>query len=545
MAAVLQPTEQKLLGAYYTPPLLADFLASWAIETPRDRVLEPACGDAVFLLAAARRLRALGTPPSAAAAQLTAFDLDATAAHSAAAALAEELRSPSRVSVGDFFRQSVPPEHERFDAAVGNPPWIRYHLFEGDTREQSQALAKAAGVAISGLASSWAAFVVHASSFLKPEGRLGFVLPAELLTTDYAEPIRDFLTARFGTVHVITFKERVFPGALVDAVLLLASGRGPGAVAVTQLRNASGITGLKLAAPSAQTRPGKWSRLLVPTEAVVAYDAAAPLPGVTRLGEAMAVDIGVVTGANAYFVVDRDTRAKFGLEQVTERAVPRPTQLTGTVYREADWLAAVEGGEPAWLFTAEELTDDVRRYVEHGEAIGANRAYKCRVRGEKWWRLRRFDPPDFLLSYMAHRAPRFAANEARASSTNLVHQVRATRPVPASNAVAAGFYNSLTLLSAEIEGRTYGGGVLKLETKEAERLLLPLGVAEPVWRELAERAGLVDSAVRQNQVEAALDLVDPILLGKGLGLSAEDRRALRAGWEVMRSRRALRGRSRP
>jgi hypothetical protein len=51
-------------------------------------------------------------------------------------------------------------------------------------------------------------------------------------------------------------------------------------------------------------------------------------------------------------------------------------------------------------------------------------------------------PPDLFLSYMAHETPRLAWNRAHALSTNLIHGV-------------------------------YGGGVLKLETKEAERVLLP------------------------------------------------------------------------
>ncbi|MGN1274267.1 MAG: hypothetical protein ACI4UF_06700, partial [Thermoguttaceae bacterium] len=35
------------------------------------------------------------------------------------------------------------------------------------------------------------------------------------------------------------------------------------------------------------------------------------------------------------------------------------------------------------------------------------------------------------------------------------------------------FYTFLTAISAEIEGRSYGGGVLELEPSEAEKLLIP------------------------------------------------------------------------
>ena len=77
------------------------------------------------------------------------------------------------------------------------------------------------------LASSWAAFVVHAASFVAPGGRLALVLPAELLTVNYAAPVRRFLMQRFTSVRLVLFEERVFPGVMEEVVLLLAEGQGP------------------------------------------------------------------------------------------------------------------------------------------------------------------------------------------------------------------------------------------------------------------------------------------------------------------------------
>src|SRR5439155_16166957 len=42
------------------------------------------------------------------------------------------------------------------------------------------------------------------------------------LQVDYAAPVRDFLVKRFARVTVVTFERAVFPGALVDVVILLA-----------------------------------------------------------------------------------------------------------------------------------------------------------------------------------------------------------------------------------------------------------------------------------------------------------------------------------
>src|SRR5262249_35899810 len=90
----------------------------------------------------------------------------------------------------------------------------------------SAAAALAQGVRLSGLASSWAAALVHACAFLKPAGRIGMVLPAELLTVHYAEPIRRWLRNRFASVDLVMFERLQFEDAQEHVVLLLAEAAG-------------------------------------------------------------------------------------------------------------------------------------------------------------------------------------------------------------------------------------------------------------------------------------------------------------------------------
>ena len=65
---------------------------------------------------------------------------------------------------------------------------------------------------------------MHAASFLAVGGRMGLVLPAELLSVNYAASVREFLLRRFERVRLILFDERVFPGVQEEVVLLLADG---------------------------------------------------------------------------------------------------------------------------------------------------------------------------------------------------------------------------------------------------------------------------------------------------------------------------------
>lgn len=55
------------------------------------------------------------------------------------------------------------------------------------------------------LALSWAAFAVHAALFLRPGGRMGPVLLAELLSVNYAAEVRRFLFGSFARVDLMLF----------------------------------------------------------------------------------------------------------------------------------------------------------------------------------------------------------------------------------------------------------------------------------------------------------------------------------------------------
>ena len=46
---VVDTPSQKIGGIYYTPPLAAEAMVSWALRSESDRVLEPCFGSGVFL----------------------------------------------------------------------------------------------------------------------------------------------------------------------------------------------------------------------------------------------------------------------------------------------------------------------------------------------------------------------------------------------------------------------------------------------------------------------------------------------------------------
>ena len=218
--------DQKGRGAFYTPPQIVEPMVRWAIRSPSDQVLDGGAGESVFLTGAAERLLELGAPAENVCRQVHGVELDRLAAKLARKAVAATLDlddCAAAIRCGNFFDEVPGGNIPLVQACIGNPPYIRYQSFSGDVRRAALGRAAEGGVKLSGLSSSWAPFLVHTCRFIAPGGRLAQVLPAELLQTGYAQPIRDFLVHRFQSVVLVAFDERVFPGALEEVVLVLAS----------------------------------------------------------------------------------------------------------------------------------------------------------------------------------------------------------------------------------------------------------------------------------------------------------------------------------
>lgn len=516
--------ESKARGAFYTPAELTRFLARWAIRGPIDRVLEPSCGDGAFVGAVAQRFAELG-------AHDLADRLIAVEREPAEAKKALTLAPSANVLTSDFFDVD-PTSLPSMDVVIGNPPYIRYHGFTGAVREKGLARARAQGVELTNLASSWAHFVVHSVGFLGPAGRLALVLPAELLHTDYGEPVRELLLRRFGSVIVVAFDRGVFSGAQVDAVLLLASNDDHRGLRVVRVPDERTLDTLEVAATtdSALVAPQRrWSGS-VDAEAGLVYEELRASGLAIPLGAIASVDIGFVSGANDFFILSREEAARrrlpVGMLTPTMR---RPGDIPGLLASEGDvrlLLDLVGKPEPA--------DERLLTYLQEGEALGITTRYKCRVR-QPWYAvpLPR-SRPDAFLPYMSHLGPRLIVNDVGAWSSNLLHGVTLGLLAPPPRALAVAMVSSLTLLSAEIEGRAYGGGVLKLETKEAERVLVP-NVSPAAAERLMDEFATIDALVQTGAVPDAARIVD-----EALGV---DHAALWSAYLTFRARRL--GRRRP
>ncbi|WP_462329135.1 methyltransferase domain-containing protein [Thiohalocapsa halophila] len=532
---------RKALGAYYTAAPVVDFLVTWGLGLGGGAVMDPSCGDGRFLVAAARQ----------GATRLVGCDLDPDALRTAKATLSDA-GAGADWHQGDFFLLA-PERRAPFDLVVGNPPFIRYQHFSGETRARALASALRVGARLSRLSASWAPFLLHAMQFLRPGGAMGMVVPAELAQTAYGTETLRALCAGFASVRLLTFRRNWFDGAQQETFLLLAEDRG-GATASAELVPLDRIEDLAGFALSAAGQDGfnldtaRGGRLGLAFVAPAARDLYlrlidhADVVELCSLGE---VANGYVSGANEFFHCTAADGAQRALPQEWLLPIARNSRsLMGLTFTQRDVAYAEARGVPHHLILPREddlfAADSValEAFQRAGERAGIPARYKCRTRNP-WWRVPGLIRADVLLPYMIGSEPHASVNCANALYPNSLHGLRLANPMLAAR-VVLGLASSLSLLSMELVGRSYGGGILKLEPTEMQRVRLVLPTCgEQQLRMVFE---LADAALRDGDFNAVVEVADSLILKDQLGLSAEDIDCLSQARSALVERRLARSR---
>lgn len=454
--------QQKLSGAFFTPEALVSALVCWAVRHNEDRMLDPSCGDGRFIAAHHNSIGIEQEPESA-----------ETAISRAPGALVHE---------GDFFTWAEATS-ERFECCAGNPPFIRYQHFNGEIRRRALHLCAREGAHFSGLTSSWAPFLVAAAALLKPGGRMAFVVPAEIGHAPYATPLVEYLLASFAKVHIIAVREKLFPELSEDCWLLYTEGFGGRTSEILF----SALDRFEWSArppqhperiPVFEWRERWKCRLrpfLMPRRVREIYAEYAEERQSWRLGQFARIGIGYVSGDNDFFHLRPSDAERWGIPSAylhpavrNGRSLPR-SRITKTTVK--DWRKNDEQMLLLRLRRSSDLPAAVVRYLDSEAGQKARHGYKCRTRAP-WYSVPDVQVPDFVLTYMSGRKPQLVRNEAGVTCTNTVHSVRINNRSLAELLLPQ-WNSDFVELSCELEGHPLGGGMLKLEVKEATQILFP------------------------------------------------------------------------
>ena len=229
--AHLTVTERKARGAHYTPPELAEFVASQIVSVWREHtrgrnvdeidVLDPAVGGGELLKAliyefseanrASLRLRGLDNDPAAvtnAREHLTPIapnvDLDE-----------RDFLADLSGEEADLFNRQAPLQ--KADIIIANPPYVRTQVLGAD---RAQMLARKFG--LRGRVDLSYPFILGMIEYLKPNGVAGIITSNRFLSTRAGISLRGKLSSSVEIVHLWDLGDtKLFEAAVLPCVLLL------------------------------------------------------------------------------------------------------------------------------------------------------------------------------------------------------------------------------------------------------------------------------------------------------------------------------------
>jgi adenine-specific DNA-methyltransferase len=538
---------RRKIGAFYTPETLSQVLSDWAIRSPDDTILEPSFGGCGFLECAQRRLLSIGCGEPRE--QIYGCDIDTVAFDY----LADIFKGP--VDLGRFLQADfldVRPGGDwpaTFPVVLANPPYIPYQEL-GTERRKALGRTKWPIDGLGGRSSLWAYFITHTISFLEEGGRMAWVLPGSFLQADYAIPIRNFLAGNFRRVAAILIRERIFlkAGADEETVILLADGfrTSPvsGQIEVGQVETLQRLTELialwekgQWSGNMAEGRPAALS-LSCPEHRLLVDIAASTSCKV--FGDLASVQIGLVTGANEFFVLSNEGVQDAGLENsdctpILAKFAAAPG-ITFTLTDHQRFLAS--GGRGHLVDSHGEMPSGrISAYLERFTV--ERRAKTSTFRKRKIWS--KTDDgrvPDAFFPVMHHWGPRLVLNPYGLTNTNTIHRVYFREPQPkyTRQLIAISLLTSYSQLSAELVGRRYGSGVLKHEPREAEQIRLLLPATDP--HAVGKAFIAIDRALRANDRAGAMQRADTLVYSAaGIGEWKETSARLTIALEHVRQRR--------
>lgn len=535
-------TNQKLRGAYYTPKGLASAIVSLCSIPDNAKILEPSCGDGVFI-EALNEARMLNSGII-----LDAVEIDSVALESARCL--DMGMADCNFKNCDFFDFYEKSPKGIYNLILGNPPYIRYQYLNAKQRSELSELLESQGMRSNKLINAWVGFMVACTNLLRKDGTLAFVIPAELLQVAYAKDLRRYLANHFEKITLLSFSNLVFDDIEQETVVFIGQkGENKCQIRIIESTDVAELSARNLDTIEYQPimpTEEKWTRYFISNNDSRVLNRLSKDTRLVPFSELALINVGVTTGNNSYFSLTDNVADTYNLTEYTIPLIGRSSHASGVYFTAEDWTNNRLAGKKARLLTLSDgsysmLDSKQRQYIDEGALSGAGKGYKCSIR-ESWYSVPSIWIPDAFFLRRNNLYPKFVINSCSAISTDTMHRMKLREDLDARIALIC-YYNSISFAYTELCGRSYGGGVLEILPNEVGAVL----VLNPDYITLPEdiinsAVTLIDDTIRgNNDIEIALDHIDKNILQDAFGFDSETCAACRRIWKTLQARRLGRG----
>lgn len=464
--------KKKLSGSYYTPLKTIQFMKKY-LENEKciyKSILEPSAGDGRFIDIFEKKENIT---------ELTAIELIEDKVEK----LIDNGYQKHVSIIQDDFLNFAEKTNQKYELIIGNPPYINIKNMQDVSKHRAKEFCERYDLSQTLMQNMWVAFLLAAVSCLKKGGIIFFVLPMEFLQVQYAEQVRGFLEKTFNTIHILTFKERMFPEIEQESCL----------VYLTNEYNSKSYIEFKSYAKLDSKYPNYCSKiqrnkpLKKWTNAILSDKDIDLLNELNfkykKISEICDASPGIVTGANNEFILSKTEVEELRCEEFTLKIIPKSSILHGELILNQEVINEIdENGSKIYLLNLSKIEEKVfskelKQYIkEIGEKKNSNNIklknrYKCKNR-TPWYGVPIVKNGDLFFFKRYDKLPRMCINDANLYTTDIAYNMRLKEEYD-KKSIAFCFYNSLTLTQCEFYGRYYAGGVSELIPSEFKKLAIP------------------------------------------------------------------------
>lgn len=455
-------------GQFWTPNWVANAMVAYVLNDS-DLVFDPATGRGAFFEAFLKlkknKVNFFGT------------DIDNEV-------LDDEIykNNKCKVLIQDFIKN---PPQRKFKSIVANPPYIRHHRINNETKLiLSKLSSKITGFKIDGRAGYHIYFFIQALNLLEKNGRLAFIMPADTCEGTFSKKLWKWISEKFCIEAVVTFEEVAtpFPNVDTNAIIFFIKNSKPNENIYWVKSKESYTNDLLEFVSSDFNSTNLHSLEITQRQLNEAINTGLSRPKQVNnfkyhLYDFARVMRGIATGSNEFFFLTSNQVKEFRIpDNFLKLAIGRTRDAQGNILNNSDIQKLDLSGRPTLLLAIDiedKLPESVLNYLRIGEKMGLPNLSLLKQR-KPWYKMEKREIPPLLFAYLGRRSTRFILNEAGALPlTGFLCVYPKFNDLNYIKNLWQALNHTDTLENLKLVGKSYGSGAIKVEPGKLNELPIP------------------------------------------------------------------------